>query len=28
MTTKAAMWFTILGIAIVLIFGAIYFIVK
>ena len=28
MTTKAAMWFTILGIIIVLIFGAIYFIVK
>ena len=28
MTTKAAMWFTILGIAIVLIFGVIYFIVK
>ena len=27
-TTKAAMWFTILGIIIVLIFGAIYFIVK
>ena len=28
MTTKAAMWFTILGIIIVLIFGSIYFIVK
>jgi membrane protein YqaA with SNARE-associated domain len=28
MTTRAAMWFTILGIIIVLIFGAIYFIVK
>ena len=28
MTTKAAMWFTIIGIAIVLIFGVIYFIVK
>ena len=28
MATKAAMWFTILGILIVLIFGAIYFIVK
>ena len=28
MTTKAAMWFTILGIIIVLIFGVIYFIVK
>ena len=28
MRTKAAMWFTISGIAIVLIFGAIYFIVK
>jgi len=28
MTTKAAMWFTILGIAIILIFGVIYFIVK
>jgi membrane protein YqaA with SNARE-associated domain len=28
MRTKAAMWFTILGILIVLIFGAIYFIVK
>jgi len=28
MTTKAAMWFTILGIVIVLIFGLIYFIVK
>ena len=28
MTTKAAMWFTIIGIAIVIIFGVIYFIVK
>ena len=28
MTTKAAMWFTIIGSAIVLIFGVIYFIVK
>ena len=28
MKTKAAMWFTILGIAIVLIFGVIYFIIK
>ena len=28
MTTKAAMWFTILGIAIVLVFSVIYFIVK
>ena len=28
MTTKAALWFTILGIVIVLIFGVIYFIVK
>ena len=28
MKTKAAMWFTILGIAIVLIFGVIYFITK
>ena len=28
MTTKGTMWFTILGIIIVLIFGAIYFIVK
>jgi membrane protein YqaA with SNARE-associated domain len=28
MTTKAAIWFTILGIIIVLIFGVIYFIVK
>ena len=28
MTTKAAMWFTIIGIAIILIFGVIYFIVK
>ena len=28
MATKAAMWFTILGILIVLIFGAIYFVVK